>query len=121
MEFLQSLQLRQKWIRPKKSLQKGDVVIVSDELLSRNQWKLGRVSEVYASNDGLVRKVRLAMADPTLDNQGRRRRPVSYFDRPIHKLVLLLAREDMKTKDSPTKEPVIRTISSFQTFNSYIT
>ena len=93
-EFLQSLQIRQKWIRPKKNLQKGDVVIVSDELLPRNQWKLARVAEVYVSDDNLVRKVKLAMADSTLDNKGRRKRPVSYLDRPVHKLVLLLANEE---------------------------
>jgi hypothetical protein len=70
------------------------VVIVSDELLPRNQWKLGRVAEVYVSDDNLVRKVKLAMADSTLDNKGRRKRPVSYLDRPVHKLVLLLANEE---------------------------
>ena len=93
-EFLQSLQIRQKWIRPKKNLQRGDVVIVSDEVLSRNQWKLGRVVEVYASEDNLVRKVKLAMADSTLDNKRRRRRPVSHLVRPVHKLVFLLANEE---------------------------
>ena len=93
-EFLQSLQIRQKWIRPKRNLQRGDVVIVSDEILSRNQWKLGRVVEVYASEDNLIRKVKLAMADSTLDNKGRRRRSVSHLVRPVHKLVLLLANEE---------------------------
>ena len=93
-EFLRSLQIRQKWIRPKRNLQRGGVVIVSDEVLSRNQWKLGRVVEVYASEDNLVRKVKLAMADSTLDNKGRRRRSVSHLVRPVHKLVLLLANEE---------------------------
>ena len=70
------------------------MVIVSDEVLSRNQWKLGHVVEVYASEDNLVRKVKLAMADSTLDNKGRRRRPVSHLVRPVHKLVLPLANEE---------------------------
>ena len=70
----------QKWIRPQKeSFQRRDVVIVSDEVLSRNQWKLGRVVEVYASEDNLVTKVKLAMAYSKVDNKGRRRRLVSYI------------------------------------------
>ena len=76
-EFLQSLQLRQKWIRPRKNLQIGDVVIVNDEVLARNQWKLGRIADVYASDDSLVRKVKLAMADSTINDKGRRKKPIS--------------------------------------------
>ena len=104
-EFLQSLQLRQKWIRPRKNLQIGDVVIVSDEVLSRNQWKLGRIADVYVSDDGLVRKVKLAMADSTVDDKGGRKKSISFLERPVHKLVLFLANDEVKTGDSPTKEP----------------
>lgn len=93
-EFLQSLQLRLKWIRPRKNLQKGDVVIVKDEALPRNQWKLGRVADVCVSDDGLVRTVKVAMADLTLDDKGRRQKRISYLERPVHKLVLLLATEE---------------------------
>ena len=52
------------------------MIIASDEVQSRNEWKFGRVAEVYASDDNFVRKVKLAMADSTLDK--RRKRPVSY-------------------------------------------
>lgn len=41
-EFLQSLQLRQKWIPVQRNLQVDDIVIVKDESLPRNCWKLGR-------------------------------------------------------------------------------
>ena len=91
---MHSLQLCQKWIRPRKNLQNGDVVFVSDEAFPRNQWKLGRVAEVYVSDDGLVRKVKVAMADSTLDDKGRRQKPISYLEQPVHKLVLLLANEE---------------------------
>ncbi|CAB4023470.1 uncharacterized protein LOC113666921, partial [Paramuricea clavata] len=90
-EFLQSLQTRQKWVRPQKNLKKGDIVVVNDEDLPRNQWKLARVAETFPSDDALVRKVKLAMADSTLDSRGRRKRPISYLNRPVHKLVLLLS------------------------------
>ena len=86
-------------------MQIGDVVIVSDEVLARNQWKLGRIADVYASDDGLVRKVKLAMADSTINDKGRRKKPICFLERPVHKLVLLLANDEVKTRDSPTKEP----------------
>ena len=68
-DFLQSLQARQKWIRPRKNLQVEDVVIVKDADMLRNRWKLARVAETYPKDDGLVRKVKLAMADSTLDDK----------------------------------------------------
>ena len=60
-----------------------------DEVLARNQCKLGRIADVYVSDDGLVRKVKLAMADSTIDDKGRRKKPISFLERPVHKLVLL--------------------------------
>ena len=68
-DFFQSLQVRQKWIRPRKNLQVEDVVIVKDADMPRNRWKLARVAETYPEDDGLVRKVKLAMADSTLDDK----------------------------------------------------
>ena len=100
-EFLQSLQTRQKWVRPQKNLKKGDIVVVNDEDLPRNQWKLARVAERFPSDDDLVRKVKLAMADSTLDSRGRRKRPISYLDRPVHKLVLLLSNEEFEDQGFP--------------------
>ena len=92
-EYLHTLQQRQKWSKPKRNLQVGDVVIVKDDNVIRSQWRLGRVTEVTASKDGLVRKVRLLIGDASLDDNGRRVRPATYLERPIHKLVLLLESE----------------------------
>jgi hypothetical protein len=41
-ECIQSLQVRQKWMRPRKNLKIGDVVIVKDIDTPRNRWKLAR-------------------------------------------------------------------------------
>lgn len=90
-EFLLSLQQRQKWVRPRRDLRVGDVVIIKDENLHRCAWQLGRVSTTYPSPDGQVRKVRVALADSCLDNKGRRTSPIRYLERPIQKLVLLMA------------------------------
>ena len=89
-EFLQNLQSRSKWMRPTRNLMVGDVVISKEDEGPRNQWPLAKVVEVYPSEDGYVRKVRILKADGELDNQGRRQKPPSLLDRPIHKLVLLL-------------------------------
>lgn len=55
----------------------------------RNQWPLAKVIEVYPSEDGYVRRVKIMKADAELDNQGRRLKPAIFLDRPVHKLVLL--------------------------------
>eukprot|EP00057_Strongylocentrotus_purpuratus_P003072 XP_003725859.1 PREDICTED: uncharacterized protein LOC100891394 [Strongylocentrotus purpuratus] len=102
-EFLQNLQTRQKWTRPRRDAKIGDIVIMKDENLPRNQWSLARISEVFPSTDGLIRKVKLVKGDSELDDSGKRKGPVKELERPIHKLVLLLPREDQD--GFPTKEP----------------
>ncbi|XP_071085544.1 uncharacterized protein [Haliotis cracherodii] len=80
-EYLQSLQLRQKWTAPCRNLSVNDIVIIKDDNIPRNHWKLGRISEVYLSEDGLVRTVKVDCGE-------------SNFVRPVHKLVLLLEKEN---------------------------
>ncbi len=89
-EFLLSLQERRKWIRPERNLCVGDIVMVKEENIARNQWELSRISSVYPSADGRVRKVQVAVADENLDKKGRRINPVRFYDRPVQKLVLLV-------------------------------
>ena len=103
-EYLQKLQVRRKWIQPKRNLAVGDVVISKESEEARNKWPLGRVVQVYPSEDGLVRKVKLLMADEDLDDCGKRQSPPSYLDRPIHKLVLLLTTDEVAGEDIPSQE-----------------
>lgn len=65
------LQVRQKWIQPKRNLAVGDIVISKESEGARNKWPLGRVVQVYPSEDGLVRKVKLLMADGNLDDRDK--------------------------------------------------
>ena len=102
-EFLQNLQVRQKWTRPQRDAKIGDIVILKDENLPRNQWSLARIVDVFPSADGFIRKVKLVLGDSKLDDGGKRKGPVHELERPIHKLVLLLPREDQE--GFPTKEP----------------
>ena len=77
------------------------VVMVKDEDVPRNAWSLARVEEAFSSHDGLVRKVKLAMATRSLDKQGRRTNEVQYLDRPVHKLVLIQEGD----REFPDEEP----------------
>ena len=85
-EYLLALQERQKWSKSRRNLQIGDIVLLKDECTPRCRWPLARVEQVYPSEDGLVRKVNV-------------RRGQSTYDRPVHKLVLLL------TPGIPDEEP----------------
>ncbi|XP_067023705.1 uncharacterized protein [Acropora muricata] len=92
-EFLLLLQTRQKWTRPRKNLQVNDIVIVKDDDIPRNRWKMGRVIEAIPDQDGLVRKVMLDIASPSLTLEGKRNQPLSPLERPVHKLVLLMSED----------------------------
>ncbi len=89
-EYLKSLQIRSKWQKPKRNLSVGDIVILRDDNLTRNDWKLARVVEVYPSQDGYVRSVKLLISDSDLSKKGIRTKAVSYLVRPVHKVVLLV-------------------------------
>ena len=100
-EFVQSLQGRGKWISPQRNFRKGDVVLVFTDNLQRNQWPLALVEDAIPSSDGLVRKVRLRMANKILDGKGKPKSTTTFLDRPINKLILLSNDEvqsQMRTK-----------------------
>ena len=70
--------------------------------------------EVYPSEDGFIRKVKIVKAVGELDNLGRRGKPPTFLDRPIHKLVLLVPSEgeeeevgesSRETEEFPNEEP----------------
>ena len=65
-------------------------------------WQIARVEEAYCDPDGYVRKAKLAVGDVTLDGKGRRVKNISYLERPVHKLVLLVPSEN---RGVPTEEP----------------
>jgi hypothetical protein len=82
-EYIQSLQERQKWNHKIDNMQIGDIVLVKDENLPRNQWPLGRIVKVFPDeNDNLIRNVQLYI--PTSKSE---------LKRPIHKLCLLVEAE----------------------------
>lgn len=81
-EYLSFLQTRSKWTKVSRNLAVGDVVLIRDENLPRNMWKLGRVVQTHPSSDGLVRKVQIFL--------GKKNDISQYLERPVHKLVLIV-------------------------------
>lgn len=80
-EYLQSLQVRPKWSENQRNLAVGDVVIVKDKEVFRNEWPLGRVIEAIESDDKKVRKAKV-----TVSKDGK----VKTIFRPINELILLI-------------------------------
>ena len=76
-EYVAQLQERQKWALPKPNVKVGDIVLVANDAVPRNQWKMGRVTVTIPDQEGYVRQVKLQTK-------------TSELVRPVHKLVLLL-------------------------------
>ena len=84
-EYLSSLQTRQKWGGESRNMLVGDIVLIKDSEIftKRNGWPIARVEEVFPSDDGLVRKVRLRVGNKQADKS-------CLLMRPVAKLVLLV-------------------------------
>ena len=61
-EVLHQLQQRSKWLQPSHSIQKGDLVILADDLLPSTRWPLARVEQCHPGQDGLTRVLTLRTA-----------------------------------------------------------
>ena len=73
------LQALTTWVRPRRSVEVGDVVAFLDEK-RRGKWPLGRITEVIPSGDGHVRRV-VVLVEGT------------HYKRPIHQVAVLLPAE----------------------------
>ena len=93
-EFLHSLQARQKWIRPRRNLEQDDIVLIKDDNVPRNNWRLARVIKVIQDGDKLVHRVSVAVGDPNLTSKGKRLGTTTVLERPVQKLVLLMSTSD---------------------------
>ena len=56
-------------------------MLLKDDAVKRGQWPMARVTETHESNDGLVRSVSVFAKGST-------------FKRPVHKTILLVARDE---------------------------
>ena len=76
-EYLSILQSRQRFNKPTRNLQIGDVVVVKDDSLPRGSWPLARVVETESDKKGFVRAVKVKTQSTLLR-------------RPVNKLVLIV-------------------------------
>ena len=76
-EYVPALLDRQKWHRPRRNAEVGDLVLLVAEPLPRGQRRMGRVVKVVPGRDGLVRTVEVKTGASTS------------LVRPIQKLCLL--------------------------------
>jgi len=91
-EYLQSLQVRNKWTRQHRNFTEGDVVLLKDNNTCRNQWSLAKVLNTHQDDQGQVRSVTVRTSKG------------STLDRPINKLVLLLE-SSQERPGIPDEEP----------------
>lgn len=81
-EYLSTLQTRNKWQGKKPNLKEGDVVIIKDFQVARNEWPMAVVTKTIPSTDGLTRKVEVRVI---------RQGTPKVFSRPVKELILLLS------------------------------
>ncbi|XP_075150652.1 uncharacterized protein LOC142224750 [Haematobia irritans] len=75
-EYLKELHKRHKWKQPSENLQENAMVVIREENLPPNCWRLGRVTKVYPGADNRVRVAEV-------------RTQKGIITRPITKLVVL--------------------------------
>lgn len=81
-EYLSTLQCRRKWTSHEPNVKEGDVILLKDKTLVRNEWPMGIVTRTFPSDDDKVRKTEIRII--------RDGKPVTYI-RPISELVVLVS------------------------------
>ena len=71
-------------------MQVGDIVILQDDGLKRNEWRTGIIEKASESSDGLVRKVTIRLANQTLDRSGKPMLEATRLERAAQKVVVLV-------------------------------
>ena len=61
-EYLPSLTVRNKWVKEERNYMVNDLVTLVDDNRPRGQWSLGRVLEVFPSEDGRIRSLKVKTA-----------------------------------------------------------
>ncbi|XP_051780659.1 uncharacterized protein LOC127527082 [Erpetoichthys calabaricus] len=84
-EYLPTLQNRRKWAHPSRNLQIGDIVLLKENQLSRNEWPMGLITSVFPSSDGTIRKIEVKTASQGISKN---------FIRPITEVILIVPKKD---------------------------
>ncbi|KYN22468.1 hypothetical protein ALC57_05137 [Trachymyrmex cornetzi] len=62
LEYLNELQIRNKWIKDGPNLEIGTIVLIKDKGLACNQWIFGRIVAVHPGEDGITRAATIKTA-----------------------------------------------------------
>lgn len=57
LNYLHTLQARQKWKTPQRNFSNGDLVLVKETLSLPYKWVLGKITKTYAGTDNIIRVV----------------------------------------------------------------
>jgi hypothetical protein len=87
-EFFAQKNERLKWKNVRRNYEIGDIVIVMDESLHRNDWPLGIVIETFPDPSGLVRNVVVRLGRKDLNSEPK------LLKRPVAKLVPTLEHDN---------------------------
>ena len=90
-EYLQSLQKRQKWTSRRRNFRVDRIVLLKQSDVPRNQWSMGRITDVNNDQKGLVRSATSKIGERAGDENSKRK-----LERPIDKIVLLLESDNVK-------------------------
>ena len=93
--YLQSLQECQKWEGKRRNFKIGDIVVVYQNNVSRNQWSIARIIDVKRKK-GLVRSVLIHTGEQSGSKNSKHE-----LEQPIDKMVLILGRDEVQF---PTKK-----------------
>ena len=88
-QYIPILQQRQKWFSDGYQYKVGDLVLLTDQLLPRNQWSLGRVLEVLPDSHGTVRVVKIKVCKYKTSRIDKKSFGVIELIRPVSKLILI--------------------------------
>ena len=80
----------------KRNFKIGDIVLLKSNTI-RNQWPMAKVVDVYKSNDGHVRTLKLRVGDNKFNEND-----LKHLVRPIHKTQLLVENDEVRFPDGET-------------------
>ena len=86
--------MRQKWHTARRNVKANDIVLVQNPNLLRGQWTMGRIKQVFPSEDGYVRRCKIACHTPSENPNDYL--PCKTLERPTNKLVVLIASDDVQ-------------------------
>lgn len=90
-EYLNRLQARPKWLRPKSIAKVGDLVLIADDRCGPGQWLLGRIHETHPGADGHIRVVSVLTKNKIIK-------------RPITKISFLPGTDPLESNNSSSSE-----------------